>query len=98
MQQKLLAILAPLLLAACATPPNSPDAAASASPSAESVVTAIIGTPLLIALKIPICAATLPVVAVGAGMSAPVERGEEARRVLADGLAQNCGPPYAVMP
>ena len=98
MRNKLFAILMALPLGACVSPTGAPNDAANAPSDPASAFAALIGTPFVIAFKIPICAATLPVVAVGMGMSAPAERGEEARRVLTDGLAQNCGPPYGILP
>jgi hypothetical protein len=98
MQKQTLAMSLILLLGACATSPNPPDAAGNQQPTASTTVLSIIGTPFLIALKIPICAATLAVVAPAAGISETVTDGAQARRVFADGLSSNCGPPYLLSP
>lgn len=98
MQRRLLGITSLLLLGACAASPNPPDAAGNSQPTPSSTVLSIIGTPLLLAFKIPICAATLAVVAPAAGMSETVTDGSKARRVFADGVDTNCGPPYLLSP
>jgi hypothetical protein len=87
-----------MLLGACSTPTNPPDSAGNTQPTASTTVLSVIGTPFLILAKIPICAATLAVVAPATGMSEVVTDGAQARRVLADGLSSNCGPPYVVAP
>jgi len=106
MQKQLPALLLALLLGACTTSTtgSSPQNAAAApsdrgvppQSSASMDLLSVLGTPFLIAFKIPVCAATLIVAAPTAGMSEAVTNGEEARRVLADGVSSNCGPPYAV--
>jgi hypothetical protein len=93
-----LSILLAIGLSACAAAPKD-----ASQPSAASTVLSVVGTPFLIAFKIPVCAATLAVVAPAAGMAAmvPPEDNPEpgkARQVLADGVRANCGPPYAVAP
>jgi hypothetical protein len=89
------------LLAACGTTPTG-------EPAPGGVVTAV-GTPFLVAFKIPICAAT---VALAAPISAlaqiasppPSDRNYyanynvELRAGLEDSIRENCGPPYAVTP
>ena len=85
-------------LAACSTPTNPPDAAGNPQPTPSTVVLSAIGTPFLLAFKIPICALTLAVVAPAAGASEAVTDGAKARQVFADGLTSNCGPPYLVTP
>jgi len=91
-------LLSVMALAACAAPTYPPDAAGRLQPTPSSVVVSLIGTPLLLAFKIPICAATLAVVAPAAGMSETVTDGAEARRIFADDLDSNCGPPYLLTP
>jgi hypothetical protein len=98
------AALLSLVLAGCAAAPpgNSPQ-----TPSPVSVI----GTPFLIALKIPFCIATVavagPVAAVAQiadpwpPVSALYGSGDpyrDVRRGLDDGIARNCGPPYAITP
>jgi hypothetical protein len=92
------AILLPLILGACSSPPSTLDGSTTAQPSASSVVLSVLGTPFLIAAKIPICTATLVIAAPAAGASESVESGGRARKILADGVASNCGPPYLLTP
>jgi hypothetical protein len=86
----------PLLigLGACTNDPNAP--------SPGEVFAGIVGTPFLIALKIPVCAATIAIAGPVGGMSSisnPADgEGQELRRNLGDGLVSNCGPPYIVGP
>jgi hypothetical protein len=58
----------------------------------------IVGTPFLIGFKIPFCLASIAVAGPIAGLAAlnPGEDGRETERALGAGLAENCGPPYAV--
>jgi hypothetical protein len=58
----------------------------------------IVGTPFLLGFKIPFCLASIVVAGPIAGMSAlsPSEDARETERALGAGLAENCGPPYAV--
>jgi hypothetical protein len=86
------------ILGACSSPPSAPDGANAAQPSAASVVLSVLGTPFLIAAKIPVCTATLIVAAPVAGASETVASGAMARQILADGVASNCGPPYLLTP
>jgi hypothetical protein len=66
------------------------------------VMLTAIGEPFLIAAKIPVCALTLvaagPLGATAALVPPDDTLGQETRQGLADGIDQNCGPPYAVMP
>jgi hypothetical protein len=98
MQMKRSAILLLMMLGACSSPPSALDGSTSAQPSASSVVLSALGTPFLIAFKIPVCTATLIIAAPAAGISESVESGAKARQVLADGVASNCGPPYLLTP
>jgi hypothetical protein len=70
------------------------------------VVTGAIGTPFLIALKAPFCAATLAVAGPITALTelaapSPIAPGDydgafnaSIRDEVADGVRQNCGPPY----
>jgi|ERR1700691_1254193 hypothetical protein len=97
MQRKALLGLMILALAGCAGTATSP-------PPQPSFV-GIVGTPWLIALKIPVCTATIlmagPVAAV-ATLSNPGLDGNlaasDTRYDLDRGLNENCGPPYVVTP
>ncbi len=96
MSMKSATVLLAAALGACSSPPSAPEGAAT--PSASSVVLSVLGTPFLIAVKIPVCTATLLIAAPAAGASEAVASGAKAREVLADGVAQNCGPPYLLTP
>jgi len=59
----------------------------------------VVGTPFLIAFKIPTCVASLALAAPAAGglePASPYAREQRFRPYLRDGVKQNCGPPYAV--
>lgn len=93
------AALAAVLLSACAAAPGQ--GAGTAGPGSNAI--AVIGTPFLIALKLPVCIATV-VVAGPAGAAAefaspgdPVGTGA-LKQALGDGIVENCGPPYVVTP
>jgi hypothetical protein len=96
-------------LAACATAPAEPVAASSPSapataappppapprPTSGDIALAIIQTPFLIAIKVPLCVLTA-VVAAPLGAAATMAdsyQGWDTRHDLADGLERNCGPP-----
>ncbi|HUK61234.1 MAG TPA: hypothetical protein VLV50_18535 [Stellaceae bacterium] len=85
-------------LAGCAAQPG--DTAAPAS-GGSAVLTAI-GTPFLIAAKIPLCAVTIvaagPLGATASLVPPQDPLGHEVRQGLADGIDQNCGPPWTVTP
>jgi hypothetical protein len=101
MQMRRSAILMTILtimLGACSSPPSALDGTTAAHPSASSVVLSALGTPFLLAFKIPVCTATLIVAAPAAGASETVESGAIGRKILADGVASNCGPPYLLTP
>ncbi len=83
-----------VVLAGCAG-----DHASSGRTSFGDVVVAAVATPILLAIKIPVCATTVAIAApvAGVGTLSPNRR-EWVQRELADGVDQNCGPPYAVVP
>ena len=95
MQLKHLAAALSLSLAACSNGPPVDDGAAGA-------VVSTIGTPFLLAFKIPLCAATLALAGPSAGALelTGYERPTnlELRRELDDGVRRNCGVPYVVTP
>ncbi len=83
-----------LFLSGCTEQPPPPQSVAT--------ITAI-GTPFLIALKIPACVATVAISGPAAALqqlAAPNEDGlqPDIRPALDAGLVQNCGPPYYVLP
>lgn len=70
-----------------------------ATPAGRATVAAV-GTPFLMAFKVPVCVATVAVAGPLAGLFAltdppPARAGE---RRLAEGVSKNCGPPYTVRP
>jgi hypothetical protein len=74
-------------------------ASTNASPSARGWAVSIIGTPFALAFKAVVCTASVVVAAPVAGFLAlGVDPSGEGYQALGDGLAQNCGPPYAVSP
>ncbi|HEY1505572.1 MAG TPA: hypothetical protein VGF92_14790 [Stellaceae bacterium] len=82
------------LLTGCAAPPQQAQPVTPVS---------VIGTPFLIALKIPTCVATVAISGPAAALqqlAAPSEDGlqPDIRPALDAGMAQNCGPPYYVLP
>ncbi len=83
-----------LSLAGCASDSTEPTGGASAGNTFISVV----GTPFLIALKIPFCVASVAIAAPLAGAAALTPDGRDTQQALGAGLASNCGPPYVVNP
>ena len=83
---------AKLVLLACVV------AGCAATPPGQSGAAAAVGTPFLIAFKIPVCAATIVLAAPLAGATglAPTEQAQRIRYDLDEGLVQNCGPPYVL--
>ena len=78
--------------------------AGCASPNGEPVsVASAVGTPFLIALKVPVCVATVAISGPAAALqqlAAPNEDGlqPDIRPALDAGIDDNCGPPYVVTP
>ena len=102
-------VLAPLsvaLLAGCASAPpagtTGTESATSASPTtrAGDVIVSAVGTPFLIALKAPVCGASIVIAAPLAAIAGLAEgrRGSQVLRDLGEGVGRNCGPPYVVSP
>ncbi len=94
--QRRLGCLAVLLfLVGCAEPtPPQPQSVSAVS---------VIGTPFLIAFKVPSCVATLAIAGPAAALqqlAAPNQDGlqPDIRPALDAGIDQNCGPPYEVLP
>lgn len=82
-----------LALTGCASSPEPP--------RGNGTFISVIGTPFLIAFKIPTCVASILLAAPIAGASQLGDPGEDfyepgLRRDLDDGLIQNCGPPYVL--
>jgi hypothetical protein len=84
------ATLLALWLAGCA------DSGQPADPG--GVFASIVGTPFLIAFKIPVCAATIAIAGPIAGAASLTPDPDPLQQALGDGLVANCGPPYVVSP
>ncbi|MDB5408905.1 MAG: hypothetical protein JWL84_3817 [Rhodospirillales bacterium] len=95
MHRALIAATIVNLLYACTSQSTAPE-------SAHGFVS-VIGTPLLLAFKVPVCAATVVLAAPGAALAAIAEPSPNTaqpplRPALDQGVAENCGPPYALQP
>ncbi len=72
------------------------------SPETQASYVSAVATPLYVALKVPVCAATLVMAApLGAlqGLAAPGQQGSlqpDLRPSLDAGIVDNCGPPYVL--
>lgn len=86
------------LLGGCVAAPGDPAAPASGG---AGVLTAV-ATPALVIAKVPLCTLTLiaaaPLGATAALLPPSDPLGAETRQGLADGINQNCGPPWVVTP
>ena len=86
-----------LFLAGCADSPPPAQPVSQVNPSS------VVGTPFLIALKVPVCIATVAIAGPAAAlqqMAAPNQDRlqPDIRPALDAGIDQNCGPPYYVLP
>jgi hypothetical protein len=93
------ATLLSLALAGCVAPP--PNSAAGPPPSPGQVALSVIGTPFLIAFKLPVClvaGAIAAPIAAASQLSGGYYQGTRINDELADGLAYDCGPPYVLTP
>jgi hypothetical protein len=84
-----------LSLAGCASVETEPN---SGGTSAGDTFISIVGTPFLIAFKIPVCVASVVIAAPLAGAAALTPSSDETRQTLGSGLTENCGPPYVLTP
>jgi len=100
MHKIVLALAVTLALAGCASTPPPDQAAASPPPSPGRTAVNIIGTPFLIAFKIPVCAITAVVAGAiaGAAQLGSASGAASVDQALGEGLETNCGPPYVVDP
>src|SRR5215471_10679136 len=91
MKMQSIAALLVLTAAGC-TSPAAPD-------PQQSAITAL-GTPFLIAFKIPVCAVTVALAAPLAGATglSPTYDSHVIRAELDQSVRQNCGPPYVLAP
>jgi|SRR5687767_2306320 hypothetical protein len=86
-------------LAGCASQGGGapqPQPTTSADPA--DTFLAVIGTPFLWAVKIPVCVVSAVIAAPIAGAASVATNGQETTRALRDGVKQNCGPPWAFEP
>ena len=90
MKKQVIAALMILTAAGCASSPPDPQ---------QSTINTL-GTPFLIAFKIPVCAVTVALAAPLAGATGltPTYDSRVIRAELDDGVRQNCGPPYVLAP
>jgi hypothetical protein len=102
MRSLLWTALAAGALAACVEAPQSATPQAMSQPAPGVSALSVIGTPFLVALKIPVCILTVAVAGPVAGLSVLADPsgpdGADTRRQLNDGIVENCGPPYVVAP
>lgn len=99
MKSRSLAVLLAVLLSACAVRAEG----VGTGPDGEAAFLSVVGTPFLIAFKVPACVATVLVAAPAVGASAMIPREDNpqqgmARQIFAKGVRDNCGPPYVVTP
>jgi hypothetical protein len=103
MWQRLSALVCALVVDGCqpSTPP------APTKPTTHKTVIhpgdaglSVVGTPFYLVFKSVFCVASVAIAAPLAGIAALSESrfAPEARRDLADGVSQNCGPPYVLSP
>ena len=95
MANKIAGLVVMLALVGCASGPE-------ASRQGATFIS-VVGTPFLIALKIPACAGSIVIaapLAAASQLAASSALIDESglRRDLDDGLIHNCGPPYVVSP
>jgi len=86
-----LALVLVVALAGCASAPP---------PTSAGRTLSVIGTPFLLAFKIPACVVSAAVAAplAGAAELAGTSQAASLEQSLGDGLERNCGPPYVVAP
>jgi hypothetical protein len=90
MKKQAIAALMILTAAGCASSQSDPQ---------QSTISAL-GTPFLIAFKIPVCAVTVALAAPLAGATGltPTYDSRVIRAELDESVRQNCGPPYVLSP
>jgi hypothetical protein len=74
--------------------------ASTPPPRPGKTALSVIGTPFLLAFKIPVCVVSAAVAAplAGAAELANTYQAASLEEALGDGLESNCGPPYVVAP
>jgi hypothetical protein len=99
MKRIVVIVLSLCFLAGCASQgggAQQPQPTTSADPA--DTFLAVIGTPFLWAVKIPVCVVSAVIAAPIAGAASVSTNGQETTRALRDGVKQNCGPPWAFEP
>jgi len=93
-----LSLMLAAALPGCASTWHDPDNQSSGS--SGNTFLAVVGTPFLIAFKIPFCVASVVVAAPLAGVTglSPDPDSRETQQALGDGVAQNCGAPWVLSP
>lgn len=99
MRKQLVLTLLVLIVGACS------NSGATPQPSQATFVT-VVGTPFLVAAKIPLCVSTIALAGPLAGVAALAPNNGPDRNYaeapvlpeLNNALDQNCGPPYIVQP
>jgi hypothetical protein len=91
MKKQAIAAVLVLTTAGCASP---------APPDQQQSAISALGTPFLIAFKIPVCAVTMVLAAPLAGATGlvPTYDAFAIRADLDESVRQNCGPPYVLAP
>ena len=90
--------IAALLLSCLAGCANQGGGAQQSPADPADTFLAVIGTPFLWAVKIPVCVVSAVIAAPIAGAASVATNGQETTRALRDGVKQNCGPPWAFEP
>jgi hypothetical protein len=95
-----LIVLFASVLAGCASEPAGDAHGSSDAGNPGKTAVSVIGTPFLLAFKIPVCIATAVIAGPIAGAAALTSNdgGAGVQRVLGEGLDANCGPPYVLEP
>jgi hypothetical protein len=103
MSRAILGLSLAAALCACASAPPPVEGQMAPAPQPRATpggwAVSIVGTPFAVAFKSVVCVASLAIAAPIAGFLAldpdPYDDGLEA---LGDGVASNCGPPWAISP
>lgn len=100
MKLRLLAILLLAPLCACA---NNPSGSAGSDPNSGTTALRVIETPFFLALKVPVCLGSVPLLVPAAAASAavPFHNGSQEKSGWAyykNGVKEACGPPYTARP
>jgi len=95
------ALVLALILAGCVTAPPPSQAGAPPPPPPGRTALSIIGTPILLAVKIPICVVSVAMAGTLTGVHAALggtTGPESLEQSLGEDVEKNCGSPWAVNP